>query len=62
MPACCPANPRIVDLDLSMKLLSGHICQGSAKLVAHHPRSFIATKTELALEKCGRQSTLIGCH
>jgi hypothetical protein len=57
-----PANPGIIDLDLSMKLFSGHIYHGSAKLVEHHPRSFIATKTELALEKCGRQATLIGRH
>jgi hypothetical protein len=56
------ANPGIVDLDLPMKLLSGHIYHGSAKLVEHHPRSFIATKTELMLEKCGRQATLIGRH
>jgi hypothetical protein len=56
------ANPGIVDLYLPMKLFSGHIYHGSAKLVEHHPRSFIATKTELALEKFGRQATLIGRH
>jgi hypothetical protein len=54
------ANPGIVDLYLPMKLFSGHINHGSAKLVEHHPRSFIATKTELALEKYGRHATLIG--
>jgi len=57
-----PANPRVVELDVTVEWLAGRVDHSSAKFVQHHPRGFIPAETELPLDPERRDAALIGRH
>ena len=46
-----PADPGVIDLDLSVEGLPGLIDHRSSKLVKHHPSGFVAFDPQLALDE-----------
>jgi hypothetical protein len=61
-PRLRPANPGVVDLDLTMQRLARHIDHGPPELVKHHPSGFIPSQSKLALKQERRDSARVGCH
>ncbi len=57
-----PADPGVVDLDLTVERFARHIDHRSAELVKHHPGRFVAAQPQLALEQERRNTPLVGRH
>lgn len=56
------ADPCVIHLHLAMEWFAGYVHHSSSEFVKHHPRSFITSKTELALKKEGRQASFVSRH
>src|SRR2546426_6418928 len=56
------ANPGVVYLHFAVELFARRIDHRSSELVKHHPGRFVASQSQLPLEKKSRDTTLIRGH
>jgi hypothetical protein len=61
-PAWVPPTQGVVDFYRAVKRFARRIHRRSPQLVKYHPSGFVTLKTELVLEKQGRDPSLIGRH
>src|ERR1039458_1536913 len=57
-----PANPRVINLYLTVRRFPSRIHHRPTKFVKHHPGSLVTRKTELTLQQQCGHSTLVSSH
>ena len=61
-PGLGAANPRVIQLDVSMQRFSAGVDHGPPELVEEQPRGFVSSQAQLPLQPQGRGASFVGDH